>query len=253
MPTELKNDTLKGKLIISTYPEKKPDDLAEKLSLLGATVLSMPLIKVSVLPFQLENNINNYNWLVFTSKNAGESFVNQFENCDIKIAALGEQTAKRLEQLHLNVHFTGSGKSSVDFVNEFLPVVSENEKVLLVLGNLAPNSLQQKLSKKVHTDRVNVYQTTAAKNIDEKIFDLVQNDQYDVLIVSSPSAIKVLHQKLKVPHQPLRIISIGITTTAAMRELRIEPLATSVDPSYRGLANTTIDYFRKNTIKNKSL
>ena len=248
MPTKHESNILKDKVIICTYPQKEQDELYDMLTALGATVLSMPMIEISPLPFQLENTLTTYDWLVFTSKNAVQPFVSQFKTIKNKVAALGEQTANRLRQSEVEPDFVGTGKSAADFINELLPVLLKNEKVLLVLGNLAPNTLQQQLKEKALVDRINVYQTEVAKSVDQKILRLVKNDQYDVLIVTSPSAINGLISKLNIPHHPLRIISIGITTTAAIGKFQIEPVATAIEPSYKGLAQTTIDYM-KNDLK----
>jgi uroporphyrinogen-III synthase len=235
---------LNGKVIIRTYPEKEEDELVDVLTAEGAKVLSMPVIEVSPLDFQLEKEIDGYDWLIFTSKNAVTPFTSKFPDVKNKVAALGEQTAKQLQQFRIEPGFTGSGKSAEDFAQEFLEVLDENEKVLLVLGNLAPNTLKQKLSGKATVDRVDVYQTTPLYKVDENILDLVKNDKYDALVVTSPSAIKTLVTLLKNPHQQLRMFSIGKTTTNAILDFQMQPLGTSVEPSYRGLAQTILDYFK---------
>ena len=235
---------MRGAVIICTYPEKEQDELVEVLTAEGATVLSMPVIDVTPLSFQLEKEIDIYDWLVFTSKNAVAPFVSKFPAVKNKVAALGEQTAKQLQQFRVEPEFTGSGKSADDFVQEFSEVLGVNEKVLLVLGNLAPNTLQQKLSEKATVDRIDVYQTTPRLKVDENILDLVKNDRYDALVVTSPSAIKSLVALLKNPQKQLRLFSIGKTTTNAILDFQMQPLATSAEPSYRGLAQTILDYFK---------
>jgi uroporphyrinogen-III synthase len=235
---------ISGTVFICTYPKKGQDELVDALTAEGATVLSMPVIEVTSLPFQPEKEIEGYDWLVFTSKNAVEPFASKFPVVKNKVAALGEQTAKKLQQFHIEPEFTGSGKSADDFAQEFLEVLGENEKVLLVLGNLAPNTLQQKLSGKATVDRIDVYQTTPLYKVDEDILDLIKKDKYDALVVTSPSAIKTLVTLLKNPHQQLRLFSIGKTTTNAILDFQMQPLATSVEPSYRGLAQTILDYFK---------
>jgi uroporphyrinogen-III synthase len=238
------NDILKGRTFICTYPEKTQDELIAMLSGAGAKVFSMPVIEISPLPFQLKKKINEYDWLIFTSKNAVQPFASRYPKVPCKIAALGEQTARKLEQFDLPPVFTGSGKSAPDFVNEFLPKLQDNEKVLVVLGNLAPDTLQQKLGIKALVDRVNVYQTNPAPDVDAELLNRIEKNQYDALIVTSPSAVRALIQKLKTTPDQLRFISIGIATTAEIRKYKAEPLATAIESSYKGLAETTINFYQ---------
>lgn len=238
------NDILKGRVVICTYPEKEQDELVAMLTSEGATVLSMPVIEISSLPFQLEKNINEYDWLIFTSKNAVQPFSNSYPDVTCKIAALGEQTAQKLEQFQLQPTFVGSGRSAHDFVDEFLPELQNNESVLVILGNLAPDTLQQKLETKAQVDRVNVYQTNPASTIAPDVLERIEKDEYDALLVTSPSAVRALIHKLKTAPAQLRFISIGTTTTAEIRKHQAEPLATATDPSYKGLAQTTIRFYQ---------
>lgn len=246
MSTKHEKHILKDKVIICTYPEKEQDELVAMLSEQGATVLSMPMIEISPLSFHLKKDIADYGWLVFTSKNAVEPFSSQFPTITNKVAALGEQTAKQLQDHHIEPTFIGSGKSASDFVEEFANELHEDEQVLLVLGNLAPGTLQEEFGKKSKVDRINVYQTIATKRVDREILARIKKDQYDALIVTSPSAIKALIHELENPQMQLRIISIGKTTTAAILNYQMHPLATSAKPGYRELAETTIEYFRNN-------
>ncbi|WP_423127112.1 uroporphyrinogen-III synthase [Gaoshiqia sp. Z1-71] len=241
---------LDGKIIICTYPQKTPDDFYDIISNLGAEIRYLPMIEVKALSVQLPKAISAYQWLVFTSKNAVSAFFSQYmpvrEN---RIAVLGEGTAKELDAFGLKADFIGSGQSAVDFVSELAAVISPGETMLLALGTLAPDTLQQRLSGQYPVDRVNVYQTVMPATVDPELFEQIEQDRYDWLVVTSPSAIKNLHACLKKTSSDLRIISIGETTTAAIRELNLEPLATAATPGYRGLAEKTIEIALKNYSK----
>lgn len=250
MSTEHEKDILKDKVLICTYPEKEHDELAKTIIANGASVISMPLIEISPLPFQLPKDISTYDWIVFTSKNAVEPFAAKYPVMTNKVAALGEKTAEKLIKLHYQPAFTGSGKSATDFGNEFKKILQPDEKVLLVLGNLAPDTLTNLLGQYVQIDRVNVYQTTGVQFVNKNVLNKIKNDQYDALVITSPSAYYELRKHLPESSSPLKIFSIGKTTTAALQKDEIEPLATSKEASYKGLANTIIEYYSKRTIKN---
>ena len=238
---------LDGKIIICTYPQKTPDDFFNIISNLGAEIHYLPMIEVKDLPVQLPKDISHYQWLVFTSKNAVSAFFSQYTPVrENRIAALGESTAKELDRFGLKADFIGSGKSAVDFVTELAGVVSPGEAMLLALGTLAPDTIQNSFSSQNSVDRVNVYQTVMPEIIDRELLEQIEQDRYDLLVVTSPSAIKNLHASLKRTSSDLRIVSIGETTTAAIRELNLEPLATAATPGYRGLAEKTIEIALKN-------
>ncbi len=196
--------------------------------------------------FELSLNLKEYKWLVFTSKNAIDPFFNKYEFQNNKIAVIGNQTANKLKTLKLNADFIGSGKSASDFVIEFLTQLNTNENVLLILGNLAPDTIENALCAKVNVHRVNVYKTNGVKDVDQNVLSLVQTNQYDTILLTSPSAYLNLNKVLRNLHSSLRMISIGETTTTAIKSNYEQPLATSDDSSYSGLAYTTINYFKNN-------
>jgi uroporphyrinogen-III synthase len=235
---------LKGKTIIKTFPGNEPDELTEVLTNAGAHVLSMPMISIEPVPFSLKKDMNHYNWLVFTSKNAISPFFNQYTAIiSQKIAALGPGTATALIQLGYKVNFTGKRKSAVHFTEELRQIILPGENILLILGTLASDILETGLSDIYTVERVNVYQTVMPKQMDHDLLEHVEEDLYDILLVSSPSAFRNLFSVLSCNKENLRIISIGETTTAAIREFNIEPVATAANPGYKGLAEATINYF----------
>ncbi len=252
MSTPQESDILRNKIIICTYPQKEQDDFFSVISSLSAKVLYMPMIEVSPIAFKLKNKVESYNWLVFTSKNAIPAFLkSQVISSTNKIATIGEGTAKELLQHGYHADFIGCGKSGDDFANELFNLIKPGENILLVLGTLAPNTLQNKLSANNSVERTDVYQTSIPKHIDTDCLQRIKNDQYDLLIVSSPSAINNLNIFIKKDVEKLRIISIGKTTTSAIRSLGIKPLATAEESSYKKLAEKTIEYLLQDHKTNK--
>ncbi len=246
MSRQLDSEILQGKIIICTYPEKEPDNFFEIVNSSGAVVHYLPMIDVLPVSFKMAKPIGTYNWLVFTSKNGVVSFLSQEKpSIQNKIAALGESTANELKANGWTPDFVGSGKSAADFATELKSVLLPEDETLLILGNLAPNTLQGNLSGECKTERVNVYETRKPKTVNTEILQLIEDEQYDAIIVTSPSAITNLYSSLKKNKDRLKVISIGQTTTAAARALNIEPLATATNASYEGLAQTTIEYFKK--------
>lgn len=240
---EGEHHTLKGKTIILTYPESDRDQLPLRLRTAGAEVISMPMIATEPIPFHPQNEISRYNWLVFTSKNGVAAYLASFSFLSgQKIAVLGPATADEVVRHGYQPHFTGQGQTASLFAAELREVIATDEHTLLVLGTLAPDTIEKALADHCRLERINAYRTAMPGKIDAATVRRVEEDQYDVLLISSPSAFRNLVSLLQKNIQNLRIISIGPTTTAAIRERNIEPVATASSPGYGELAGTTIRY-----------
>jgi len=239
------DNKIHGKLIICTYPQPEPDEFSVPLENAGAKVLFMPAIEIRPLACRLPKQLSDYNWLVFTSKNGIRSFFNQYAlKAANKIAVLGEATGRELDSFNLKADYTGTGRTGADFGNELKKVILPGQSVLLILGELAPDTILQELQATNSVDRINIYQTVAPDNFDPECVELIESDSYDLMMISSPSAIKNLYLAFREKISQWRVISIGKTTTAACRNLGIEPLTTAKYSSYRGLAETTIEYLQ---------
>lgn len=245
----------KRQTVVSTWPEKKEDPFAEILTSSGMSVLAMPMIEIRYLSFSLEHSVSEYDWLVFTSKNGVRSFFSQHEPQEIqKIAVIGGGTAKALYEFGLKPSFTGSGHTGIGFAEELKTIIGAGNRVLLVYGNLAPNSLKDSLSINNLVERVDVYKTCKPQQINYNIMAKVLDDDYDYIAVSSPSGIKNLFEIAgeDLPRN-LRIVSIGETTTAAVRNFKLEPLATAKHQSYEGLAQCVLELAEEDIGRNSGV
>ncbi len=156
---------LGGKIIINTRPLGSTDVIGNALRKLGANVLSMPLIEI--IPIEISQKqilditkTNTYQWLVFTSKNAVDILFNQLRvpsssaSLPFKTAVFGKRTAMALREKGFKPDLAILQNTSADLLVELFPVLHSNEKVLLVLGDLAPNLLEDRLKSKANTNTV---------------------------------------------------------------------------------------------------
>ena len=232
--------------VIRTFPAPATDDLfAEALSFAGIKVMDAPMIETVPVPFSLPNPIEAYNWLIFTSKNALQSFFSAHpEGKKQKIAVIGESTAQHLRQMGINPAFTGSGHSGRRFAEELLPVLDQDDTLLLVTGALATSVVPEILSAKHVVHRVDVYDTRMPASINTQAIGLIEKGHYSIIAVSSPSAVNNLLSLIQ-DQKKLRFASIGTVTSAALRQHGIEPFAESAEQSYEALANTIINALTK--------
>ncbi len=251
---------LKDKIIISTRAIESGDSLPDLLKSQGANVISLPMIEVS--PAQLEstekllfNNLTNFDWIFFTSKNGVLNFFKHLSDLkgstalpeNIKIAVIGSRTASELDYYGYAPSFISKGNTSEDFLNEFYKVVNPiNQKVLLSLGNLADDTLINKLSKENKVERINVYQTEKPKSVDTSILEIIKQNKYDLIVFTSPSTFYnfcSFYEKDKIQH--LKMASIGSTTTKAIEEAGYSPIITAKMSKAEGLSESISEYFKK--------
>ena len=214
------------------------DRLTEKLQSHGATVFSFPTIAIHSLPFHVKQY--SADWVVFTSKNAVEPFFSNYTR-KIKIAAIGQGTAGYILKAGHKPDFTGIGNNALSFANELKQNIPHGSKLLLALGNLAPDTLENELSD-YRVERINVYCTELPEEVDNHILQMIKNDLYDLIIAGSPSAVNNLVKILQNSCCNLRLACIGETTAAAARNIQLEPVLIAPKQSYEELADLIITH-----------
>ena len=248
--------------VIRTFPLTEGEDpFAQEVARQGLDLLDMPLIETVPVDFVVPRPLSHYDWLVFTSKNGVKSWQQRFANWDRhKIAVIGPPTARAAEALGASVAFCGSGHSGAVFAEELLPHLKGDEKVLLALGRLARPVLADKLISTLPNlvlERVDVYETRGVAAVDAEVLERIRSGRYHCIAVSSPSAVDRLIlalrgeqlgaatlQELALCRAPLapelaalklRLVSIGVVTSEAIRAYGLEPWAEAEEQSYAGL------------------
>ena len=249
---------LKGKIIITTQPADQAEEMLMLLSAKGATAYNMPMIetrtiKIPEKEFRQLIRPGKYNLLVFTSRKGVRGF---FENLsehqgnhnlppELKIAVVGHATGTELEKYGYETAFINPGTDANDLA-EFLSknISKTGNKILLALGNKAPDFLETTLSGIAIVKRINVYETIQLSSVDEKIVLLLTNKKTDMCIFTSPSG---FYAFLDVFHNAnsLLLAAIGNTTAHAIRECGYEVMVTAPCPSAQSLVKAIEDYFTK--------
>ncbi len=190
---------LSGKSIMVTRARAQASKLSTKLEELGANVIEIPTILIDDFKLSAEdvatlNQLDQYNWLIFTSANGFKYFFKKLiqQKIDIrslaglKIAAIGKATARAIEAAGIKVDFVPSNYNSDDMVNELLLYLSANDKLLYVKGELAKETLANRLSDSgFQCDSLITYKTLA-QPLDDNVFD----DAVDVITFTSASTVQ---------------------------------------------------------------
>lgn len=217
---------LKGETVVFTGTPKSPEvfDLVKQY---GATPVSMPLIRVKELQGEEDaqqlQEATDKDWLIFTSQSAVASFREKMERHHYeasqfkgKIAAVGSQTARALEQIGFQVSFIPTVFSADVFVKQFKPTTDRKLQVLFLRGNLAGSLIREELPFQVY--EWTVYETEQASDSVEQLAELIRTGENITVLFASPSAVDVFAANIepKTTWNGYTIGAIGHVTERAL-------------------------------------
>ncbi|WP_257346360.1 uroporphyrinogen-III synthase [Pseudalkalibacillus decolorationis] len=194
---------LLGQTVLVTRSETQALPFIQAIETRGGTAVSTPLLTFRM-PSKIRgikralNQLDEYEWIMFTSQNAVEFFLIILERLryqveDIKkhkIAAIGKKTESLLHQYGLPVHFSPTEYVAERFVEEFSVVLQEGERVLFPHGNLARDTIRSGLIEdNKQIDSFVIYETVPDATHKSKIINLLKNDRINIITFSSSSTV----------------------------------------------------------------
>ena len=233
---------LENKIIISTRPLSVDDTIKRNLMDKGAIVLDFPMIQICPVELNTEISgvllqIKSYQWIVFTSKNGVDCFFKLlFQSgiqsdilAKVKIAVFGKKTSDEVVKNNCHPYVQSTGGTSADLLKVLLQKVEPTERILLVLGELADNTLEQGLLKVASPTRLNVYKTLHPGVHSKEIIERIRKNEYHMILFTSPSGFEQFKRIMpeKIVQNDFRSACIGRTTEKAMVGSNCRPLIVS--------------------------
>ena len=214
----------------------------------GATLHHFPMIDIvgnsNVKPF----NLSDFDYYIFTSKNG----VNAFFNLDfvkekkINTFCLGRKTKNALLENGVKPILVSNESYSDNLITELLEnQMVVNKRVLLVLGNLADNKIEEALISICNVIRLDIYNTTLETTKKEDIADFLENKN-TISIFTSPSSFQAFNNLYDVGKTTL--VSIGTTTSKTIKSSGYVPEITSDEQTYDGISKAIINYYETKNI-----
>jgi len=251
-----------GRRIVVTRPVSSSDALRNRLSELGAEIMSVPTIRSDTPTRSRELvecilGIGEYDWIVFTSARGVEAFFDAFFKAfndirslgNLRIAAVGPATAKKLQDLHLVVDAVPASFKADQITNAIQEHESiENIRILLARAEVANMDLPKDLeSKGAIVDDVACYRTIAETEDPFGMGEKLQNDGADWLTFASGSAVESFHDRFDLPdlletYPEMKVASIGPETSKALNDLGVPPTLEAKRHTGVGLAHTIAEY-----------
>lgn len=261
---------LSEKTVVVTRPREQAAGIMAELQRLGAKVFLFPTIEIvppesyAALDASIER-LQEFDWLIFTSVNAFEHFLNRLaarnlETAELdflRVAVVGEATAERvrLAQVHIDVLPTESTAEGLfaELQNYIGADYLAGLKFLMPRSEIGREILPEKLREA----RAEIETPIAYKNIlppkpdAARLKALLAGEAIDCITFTSPSTFKNFVQifsdvNLNQLLNGARLAAIGSVTAEAIRAQGFEPQIIAPESTNASLAQAIADYFAQN-------
>lgn len=250
---------LSDKIFISTRPKNQNDELRKLIENEGAQLLEMPTIELQAAALDEEGlatfqHIGIFSWIVFTSPSGIHfffSFLKEISGsyylpASVKIAVVGKKTEQLLTEYGHEASLTNPGNTGAELAMEMKKAVNHNDHILFPEGSLARGVVAEALSEITSCIPLVVYHNSMPETVDQQILHRIVEDQYDDIILTSPSGFINLLQVLPADfnYKRLRLICIGTTTEAEVRSKGLVPVATAAMSNTQGIVQTILEVYQ---------
>lgn len=245
-----------GRRVAVTRAQGQSADLAEKLRRLGADPIELPVIEIRP-PADLRPlddaiaRLETYDWLIFTSRNGVERFVERLDASErdwralrAKICAIGPATAGALRALHLKVDVLPEEYVAEGLLAALEPHGLEGKRILIPRALVARDVLPETLrARGAQVDVAPAYETVPPEAAATQARALFSGDAppHWVTFTSSSTARNLAKMVGVEALRTVRAASIGPVTSATLRELGIEPAAEAREYTGDGLIAAIVD------------
>lgn len=229
---------LSGKRIAITRARKQAAKLVKKIEELGGEVVEIPTIKI-VKPDSFEffdkilGAIKRFNWIVFTSVNGVNAFLNRMrdksidirELSGIKLSSIGKATTEELKNHGLNVEYMPEKYTTKHLLQGLLKLIRPGEKVLLARADIANKELIKGLQKNgIRCTNLVVYKTEKSDISRSEILKVLE-DKTDFITFTSSSTVNnfvsIIGQENIKKVSKSKVVCIGPVTAKAANDLGI--------------------------------
>ncbi|MGP3970458.1 uroporphyrinogen-III synthase [Streptomyces sp. 6N223] len=251
-----------GWRVLVPRTKEQAASLSEQLRSYGAVPSEVPTIAVEPprTPQQMDRAVKGlvtgrYEWIAFTSVNAVKAIREKFEEygldarafAGIKVAAVGEQTARALREFGVRPDLVPSGEQSAAGLLEdwppYDPVFDPIDRVFLPRADIATETLVAGLVELGwEVDDVTAYRTVRAAPPPAATREAIKGGGFDAVLFTSSSTVKNLVGIAGKPHPVTVVACIGPATARMAEEhgLRVDVVAP--EPSVRKLAEALAQF-----------
>jgi uroporphyrinogen III methyltransferase/synthase len=236
---------LTGKTILITRAAAQSAQLRSRLEALGARVIECPTIQI-VPPKTWKpvkdaiRQLSTYQWLLFTSANAVEQFMERMGDvpCTVSVAVVGSATAAKLADWGLKPALVPKDFRAEGLLEAF-PEKMVGIRILFPRAEVAREVLPDELRRRGATvDIVTVYRTVKAAF--GSIREILESERVDCIVFTSPSTIP---DDLAPLPPEVAVAVIGPVTREAAQLLGLQPVIVPVQSTIPDLVEGIRKHF----------
>ena len=244
------NKPLLGKNIIVTRSRTQNSSIVQKIIDLGGNPIEIPTIKINKIENNIKleteiNNIKEYTYLIFTSKNGVRIFFDKLYEmnldsrmlANLKICAIGSSTEKELKSKGIKADVVPDEFIAESLFDVLKDDLNKYDKILIPRAKNARDYLIEKLSEICTVKEVHTYESIIDTSKKDEILDILDKYKLDYITFSSSSTVRnfveIIGKRNLDKINNSKVISIGPMTSATAKELNINV--------YKEASKATID------------
>jgi len=247
---------LERKRILVTRTRRQASDLSAQLDALGAIPILIPTIEI-IPPESYDHldvalaQLNNFDWLVFTSANAVEVFAER-RDCNItprKIAVIGPATARAVQGTGLSVDLIPP-LNVAESLAESLTTEAQGKRILLIRAAEARDVLPEALTRAGASVTIaEAYRNRIPPESIPALQQLFASPETwpDAITFTSASTARNLSVLLEAANLTLpptiTLASIGPITSQGFRDFGFTPTLEAPEPTIPARVQGLIDFF----------
>jgi len=195
--------------------------LSEERFFLKGRYFHLPLIKIEPLNDYREfdnylRNIGEFDWIAFTSRFGVQYFFERLNDIgcdsrilkDIKVAAIGNSTRKKLLDFGIRADLVPKHESSKGLLEVFKKIGIKGESIFSPRSDIADKGL----TKGLKNLGAKVISSIAYRNVMPKDLPDLNLDFFDEVMFSSPSGVRNFVKRYGKPSRKIKISTIGEVT-----------------------------------------
>ncbi|HLW76353.1 MAG TPA: uroporphyrinogen-III synthase, partial [Bryobacteraceae bacterium] len=242
-----------GQKIVVTRDYRQAVDLTEPLEALGAETILAPMIQIAPAadPLALEKAIlrlETYDWVIFTSVNGVDAFVQALDRSDVdlralraKICVIGPGTRSAVCELRLKVDKMGREYVAESLLESLKDEKLKGAKILLPRAAVARDVIPVELEKRgAKVDVVEAYRTIPPKDASERAREAMEAKPDWITFTSSSTVTNFVEVAGRKALGRAKVASIGPITSATLREFGVEPQVEADPHMIRGLIEAIV-------------
>lgn len=253
---------LSGRRIVITRARSQVSAFAQAIEELGGEVVEFPTIEIlppkSYDPLDRAiHSVEGYQWIIFTSANGVKHFLARLQHLKrdirilkgIRIAAIGPETAKALEAIHVRADLVPREYRAEGILEELQPDEVRGKKVLLPRAAQARDILPKTLCEwGAEVDVIEAYRTVAAQSDAPWLRAQLKRKKIDMVTFTSSSTVANFTalfsgEDLGGLLAGTAVACIGPITRKSVEEMGIRVAVVPRDYTIEGLTQAIVQYF----------